>query len=226
MKQRGILTVVSGFAGSGKGTVMKALLSKYDYGLSISATTRSPRPGEEHGREYFFLTREQFESMIKGDQLIEYAEYVGNYYGTPRQYVEEQLEQGRNVILEIEVQGALKVKEKYPDTLLLFLTPPSADELKARLVGRGTEDASTIAKRMERAAKEAEMIEKYDYLVVNDQVERCVEEVNRIITSRQAAVSNNMELVAELTEELVRMASESGNGEKKKLAVSPDRKAK
>lgn len=215
MKRRGILTVVSGFAGSGKGTVMKALIGKYDYGLSISATTRSPRPGEEHGREYFFLTREQFESMIKSDQLIEYAEYVGNYYGTPRQYVEEQLDQGRNVILEIEVQGALKVKEKYPDTLLLFLTPPSADELKARLVGRGTEDAATIAKRMERAAKEAEMIEKYDYLVVNDQVERCVEEVNRIITSRQAAVSNNKELIAELTNELVCMASESGNSERK-----------
>lgn len=202
MKRRGILTVVSGFAGSGKGTVMKALVEKYDYGLSVSATTRSPRPGEEHGREYFFLTREEFESMIKDGQLIEYAEYVGNYYGTPRSYVEEQLAGGRNVILEIEVQGALKVKEKYPDTLLLFLTPPSAEELKNRLVGRGTEDEATVAKRMARAAEEADMIEKYDYLVINDQIEDCVEEVNRIITSCQAAVSNNLDRIKCLKEEL------------------------
>ena len=137
MREKGILIVVSGFSGSGKGTIMKELLKQYDnYALSISATTRNPRPGEEDGREYFFKTVEDFEKMIAKEELIEYARYVDNYYGTPRAYVEEQLEAGKDVILEIEIQGALKVKEKFPDTLLLFVTPPSAEELKSRLVGR------------------------------------------------------------------------------------------
>ena len=131
MREKGILIVVSGFSGSGKGTIMKELLKQYDnYALSISATTRNPRPGEEDGREYFFKTVEDFEKMIAKEELIEYARYVDNYYGTPRAYVEEQLEAGKDVILEIEIQGALKVKEKFPDTLLLFVTPPSAEELK------------------------------------------------------------------------------------------------
>ena len=132
MREKGILIVVSGFSGSGKGTIMKELLKQYDnYALSISATTRNPRPGEEDGREYFFKTVEDFEKMIAKEELIEYARYVDNYYGTPRAYVEEQLEAGKDVILEIEIQGALKVKEKFPDTLLLFVTPPSAEELKS-----------------------------------------------------------------------------------------------
>ena len=134
MREKGILIVVSGFSGSGKGTIMKELLKQYDnYALSISATTRNPRPGEEDGREYFFKTVEDFEKMIAKEELIEYARYVDNYYGTPRAYVEEQLEAGKDVILEIEIQGALKVKENFPDTLLLFVTPPSAEELKSRL---------------------------------------------------------------------------------------------
>ena len=140
MREKGILIVVSGFSGSGKGTIMKELLKQYDnYALSISATTRNPRPGEEDGREYFFKTVEDFEKMIAKEELIEYARYVDNYYGTPRAYVEEQLEAGKDVILEIEIQGALKVKEKFPDTLLLFVTPPSAEELKSRLAGRGSD---------------------------------------------------------------------------------------
>ena len=140
MNEKGILIVVSGFSGSGKGTIMRELLKKYDnYALSVSATTRAPRPGEEEGREYFFKSTEEFEKMIAKDELIEYARYVDNYYGTPRVYVEEQLEAGKDVVLEIEIQGALKVKEKFPDTLLLFVTPPSAQELRSRLVGRGTE---------------------------------------------------------------------------------------
>ena len=145
-KNRGILTVVSGFSGSGKGTIMRELMKKYadSYALSISATTRNPRPGETDGVEYFFRTKEQFEQMIKDDALIEYAQFVGNYYGTPKAYVEEQLEAGKDVILEIEIQGALKVKEKFPDTLLLFVTPPSAEELKNRLIGRGTETMDVI----------------------------------------------------------------------------------
>ncbi len=131
MNQRGILVVVSGFSGAGKGTLMKELLRRYDnYALSVSATTRGPREGEADGREYFFVSRERFQEMIAGGDLIEYAQYVNHYYGTPRDYVESMLEQGRDVILEIEIQGALKVKKRFPDTLLLFVTPPSAGELK------------------------------------------------------------------------------------------------
>ena len=151
MNNKGILIVVSGFSGAGKGTIMKALLNKYDnYALSISATTRNPREGEVDGREYFFKTREEFEKMIAKDELIEYAKYVNNYYGTPKAYVEEQLADGKDVILEIEIQGALKVKEKFPETLLLFVTPPSAAELRSRLVGRGTETMEVIEQRMAR----------------------------------------------------------------------------
>ena len=136
MNQRGILIVVSGFSGAGKGTLMKELMKRYEetYALSVSATTRNPREGEVDGREYFFKTTEEFEKMIAKEELIEYARYVENYYGTPRTYVEQQLEAGKDVILEIEIQGALKVKERFPDTLLLFVTPPSAKELRRRLV--------------------------------------------------------------------------------------------
>ena len=136
MKNKGILTVVSGFSGAGKGTIMKELLKKYEFALSISATTRKPREGEEHGREYFFLTREEFEDKIKENDFIEYAEYVGNYYGTPKSYVKEQLEQGKDVLLEIEMQGGMLVKEQFPDAVLIFITPPSAEVLKKRLIGR------------------------------------------------------------------------------------------
>ena len=137
---KGILVVVSGFSGAGKGTVMKRLMEKYDdYALSVSATTRKPRPGEEDGREYFFRTRDEFEKLIEEDALLEYARYVENYYGTPRSYVEEQLQAGRNVILEIEIQGAMKIKEKIPEALLVFVTPPTVEELERRLTGRGTE---------------------------------------------------------------------------------------
>lgn len=138
MNQRGILIVVSGFSGAGKGTLMKELMKRYEetYALSVSATTRNPREGEVDGREYFFKTTEEFEKMIAKEELIEYARYVENYYGTPRTYVEQQLEAGKDVILEIEIQGALKVKERFPDTLLLFVTPPSAKELRRRQIGR------------------------------------------------------------------------------------------
>lgn len=181
MGQKGILTVISGFSGAGKGTLMKVLLEKYEYSLSISATTRKPRAGEKNGIEYFFLTREEFESMIQRKQLIEWAEYVGNYYGTPKNYVEEQLTKGKNVILEIEIQGALQVKKMFPEALLLFVTPPTVEELKKRLVGRGTEDIDTIEKRMLRAREESIYIEQYDYLVINDNLDKCVEDTNTII---------------------------------------------
>lgn len=198
------MIVVSGFSGAGKGTIMKRLLERYPdrYALSVSATTRAPRQGEEHGREYFFVSTEEFESMIKREELIEYARYVNNYYGTPRSYVEEKLSEGRDVILEIEIQGALKVREKFPDTLLLFVTPPSAKELKARLVGRGTEDEATIASRLNRAVEESRGIENYDYFVVNDDLDTCVTQVHGIIEGEHYRVSRNTGRIVEMRQEL------------------------
>lgn len=191
---KGILVVASGFSGAGKGTIMKKLMSEYgeNYALSISATTRAPRSGEEHGREYFFLTTEEFEAMIERDELVEYAKYVSNYYGTPKAYVEEQLEAGKNVILEIEIQGALKIKEKFPETVLLFITAPSAEELKGRLIGRGTETQDVIDARMSRAYEESLGVENYDYLVVNDDLDTCVALVNDIISKEKAQNADDM----------------------------------
>ena len=204
MAKKGILIVVSGFSGAGKGTIMKQLLQQYPdhYALSISATTRSPRPGETDGVEYFFRTREQFEAMIAGDELIEYAQYVENYYGTPRAYVQEQLAAGKDVILEIEIQGALKVKERFPETLLMFVSPPSAEELKNRLVGRGTEDMDTIHARLGRAVEESEGIENYDYFVINDKLEECVKGIHAIICSEHSRVSRNINDIQKIREEL------------------------
>ena len=203
-KNKGILTVVSGFSGAGKGTIMKELLKQHPdtYALSISATTRNPRPGETDGVEYFFRTREEFEQMIAEDALIEYAQYVGNYYGTPKAYVEEQLLAGKNVILEIEIQGALKVKEKFPETLLLFVTPPSAEELKNRLVGRGTETMDVVMSRLNRANEEAEGIEQYDYLVINDVLEDAVEEVHQIIRGEHHRSTRNTGFMEKIKEDL------------------------
>ncbi len=206
MNRRGILIVVSGFSGSGKGTLMKELLSRYEenYALSISATTRKPREGEVDGREYFFKTREEFEKMIAKDELIEYARYVENYYGTPRDYVEKQLDAGKDVILEIEIQGALKVKEAFPDTLLLFVTPPSAEELKRRLVGRGTETMDVIESRMKRAVEEAEGMDRYDYLIINDDLTTCAQEMHTIIQSEHHRSFRNVEFMKEIKEDLNR----------------------
>jgi guanylate kinase len=196
---KGILVVVSGFSGAGKGTVMKRLMEKYDgYALSVSATTRKPRPGEEDGREYFFRTRDEFEKLIEEDALLEYAQYVENYYGTPRSYVEEQLRAGRNVILEIEIQGAMKIKEKIPEALLVFVTPPTVEELERRLTGRGTETAQVIADRLARAGEEAEGMGQYDYILVNDTVEECVDHLHQIIVSEHSRVSRNAEFIADI----------------------------
>ena len=203
-RNKGILTVVSGFSGAGKGTIMKELMKKYSeqYALSVSATTRAPRCGETDGVEYFFKSREEFEQMIADEALIEYAQYVGNYYGTPKAYVEEQLNAGKDVILEIEIQGALKVKKRFPDTLLLCVTPPSADELKKRLIGRGTETMDVIESRLARALEEAEGIEEYDYLVINDVLDECVEEVHEIIQNEHYRVSRNIEAINTMRDEL------------------------
>lgn len=213
MKNKGKLVVISGFSGAGKGTLMKALMKEYgdSYALSVSATTRSPRPGEMDGVDYFFVTRDKFEQMIAEDALIEYAQYVGNYYGTPKEYVQQQLDLGKNVILEIEIQGALKIKEKFPDTVLMFVTAPDANELKNRLVGRGTEPPEVIAARLSRACEESMGIEKYDYLVINDTIENgiflidrliCDERSGNIENNRAHRVSANIDFINKMREEL------------------------
>lgn len=203
MKRKGILIIISGFSGAGKGTLVKRLVEKYDcYALSVSATTREPRPGEQDGREYFFLSKEQFEQKIAEDGLIEYACYCDNYYGTPREYVERELEEGKDVILEIEIQGALKVKKQYPDALTLFVMTPDAGELRYRLESRGTESAEVIEKRMHRAAEEVLGIQEYEYIVVNDKLETCVDEVHRIIMTAHNASHRNVEFIDNIRREL------------------------
>lgn len=200
---RGKLIVVSGFSGAGKGTLMNALMEKYDnYALSVSATTRAPRPGETEGVSYFYKTDEEFRQMIERDELIEYAGYVGHYYGTPRAFVEENLAAGKDVFLEIEIQGAMKVKSKYPDAVLMFVTPPSAEVLKERLVKRGTESPDVIAARLKRATEEAEGVEAYDYIVVNDILQDCVETVDRIVKSEHNRADERISLIKEIRSEL------------------------
>ena len=199
---KGVLTVVSGFSGAGKGTVMKRLLEKYEnYALSISVTTRQPREGERDGIEYFFRTREEVEAMIENDEFLEYARYVDNYYGTPRFYVEEMLAKGKNVILEIEIQGAMQIKAKNPEAVLVFVTPPSFEELRNRLVGRGTETADVIESRLRRASEEAEGMSSYDYILVNDQVEDCVDRLHQIILSERAKAQRNEEFINTIQQE-------------------------
>lgn len=183
MNEKGILIVLSGPSGVGKGTVRKAVFSRPDakFEYSISMTTRKPREGEVDGVDYFFKSREEFEKLIKEGKLLEYAEYVGNYYGTPVDYVKETLEAGKDVFLEIEVQGAKQVREKFPEGLFIFLMPPSLAELKNRIIGRGTESVELIHNRMEAARKEIELTSMYDYIVVNDDVERAVDKINAIV---------------------------------------------
>lgn len=203
MKKQGVLTVISGFSGAGKGTIVKELIKKHDtYSLSISATTRKPREGEVHGREYFFKTVEEFEEMIQAGEFIEWAKFVDNYYGTPRAYVEEQMAAGRDVILEIEIQGAMNVKKMFPDALLLFVTPPSAEELKNRLVGRGTETDEVIANRLRRAVEESPFMNDYDYIMVNDDLESCVEKVHQTISSYHFTKSQSGEIIEKMQQDL------------------------
>ena len=203
MNKKGILIILSGFSGVGKGTVVKRLLSDYDnYALSISATTRKPREGEEEGISYFFKSKEKFEKMIEEDAFIEYARYVENYYSTPKAYVQEQLDAGKDVILEIEIQGALKVKEKYPDALMLFLVPPDAQILKNRLLGRGTETAEVVRDRLKRAAQEAREMGSYEYIVVNDDLDTCVKQVHALIQSAHCKKSHNTEFIKELQQDM------------------------
>lgn len=184
IREKGILFVLSGPSGVGKGTVRKALFEK-DTALhySISMTTRNMREGEQEGIDYFYRSKEEFEQMIKDNQLLEHAQYVGNYYGTPRQYVEETLLKGKDVFLEIEVQGALQVKENFPEGVFIFLSPPSLEELKNRIINRGTETEALVMNRLKAAQDEIELMDAYDYVVVNDQVDHAVEKVQSIVKS-------------------------------------------
>ncbi|MDY4761411.1 guanylate kinase [Streptococcus thoraltensis] len=190
MPERGLLIVFSGPSGVGKGTVRQEIFStpdhKFEY--SVSMTTRPQRPGEVDGVDYFFRTREEFEELIRQGQMLEYAEYVGNYYGTPLTYVNETLDKGIDVFLEIEVQGAIQVKQKVPDGVFVFLTPPDLEELEDRLVGRGTDSQEVIARRIERAREEIALMREYDYAVVNDEVPLAAERVKRIIEAEHFRV--------------------------------------
>ncbi len=202
MEKEGFLIVISGFSGAGKGTAVKRLVEEYGYSLSISATTRAPREGEENGREYYFKTVAEFQNLIDYNGFIEWAQYVDNYYGTPRKFVEQEMKDGRDVILEIEVQGAMNVKKQYPNALLIFVTAPSAQSLKERLAGRGTESEEVINKRMKRAAQESEDIDAYDYIVVNDDLEECVKTIHSIIVSNKCLRKNNLEFIDTIKGEL------------------------
>ena len=204
MKDKGTLVVISGFSGAGKGTVSKALVEKFGYSLSVSATTRQPREGEQDGREYYFKSEDDFLRLIDYNGFIEYAQYVDHYYGTPRKFVEDELEAGHVVILEIEVQGAMKIKEQYPDAILLFITAPSIEVLKNRLIGRGTETAEVVEKRMRRAAEEAESIEQYEFIVSNEEgkLEDCMNTIHSIIESESCRITKRQEFVASLREGL------------------------
>ena len=184
-KERGLLIVLSGPSGVGKGTVCRALREEEDNNLqySVSATTRKPREGEVEGVHYFFKSREEFERMIEQKELLEHAEFVGNYYGTPVEWVRETLESGQDVILEIEVQGAVQVKELLPEAVFLFLAPPSLQELRNRLIGRGTESEEVIKQRLLVAREEIELMDAYDYVVTNDEVDKAIDRIKAIVTA-------------------------------------------
>jgi guanylate kinase len=209
---KGSLVVVSGFSGAGKGTLMKNLLSKYDnYALSVSCTTRKPREGELDGREYFFKTKEEFEEMISKDALVEYARYVDNYYGTPKEFVRAQLDSGKDVLLEIEIQGALKIKTKFPDAVLVFITPPSGEELKSRLIGRGTESPEVVEKRLKRAIQESEGVEAYDYILINDDIDTCTEKLHNLIRAQHERAAQHIDIIENVRKDLRRIEDVTAN---------------
>jgi len=192
---KGMLVIISGPSGSGKGTVVKRLDPKRNYALSISVTTRPPREDETDGRDYFFCSPEKFIYMRDNNQLLEHAIYCNHYYGTPRNYVEEQIDKGKAVVLEIEVNGALQVREKFREAVLIFLIPPTLADLHNRLVNRNTEDADTIEDRIKRAHEEIKLINKYDYLVINDKVMDAVNRINTIVEAESLKPSRNKDAI-------------------------------
>lgn len=199
MKNKGLLLVVSGPAGAGKGTICGAFLKQHpEVHLSVSATTRAPRAMEQDGVHYYFLQKPQFEQMIAEGKLIEWAQFCDNYYGTPRAAVEEQLAAGHDVLLEIEVQGAMQVREQFPDAVFLFVLPPSMTELRNRLVGRGTETPEVVDKRMKRAEEEVRLAEQYDYFILNDTVEDAVKRFESVVQAEKIKISGNSALLEEV----------------------------
>lgn len=204
MAKRGMLIVLSGPSGVGKGTVRKAIFEQgdNDFVYSVSMTTRQPRDGEVNGEDYYFVTKDEFEAEIANDGMLEYAQYVDNYYGTPLKYINKTLEEGHDVFLEIEVQGAMQVREKMPDGVYIFLTPPDLKELKNRLVGRGTDSIEVIDKRIETAVLEIKMMQNYDYAVVNDEVPLAVNRIKEIIAAEHLSVKRVMPEYTEMIGEL------------------------
>ena len=204
MARKGLLIVLSGPSGVGKGTVRAAIFEKdnQEFVYSVSATTRNPRPGEVDGKDYFFKTREEFEEMIQNKKLLEYAEYVGNYYGTPLDYVQETLDKGKDVFLEIEVQGALQVRDAMPDGVFIFLTPPDLQELESRIINRGTDSNEVIIRRMKVAREELGLMKYYDYAVVNDKVENAVKNIEAIIQTEHLRVQRNISNIQQFEDEL------------------------
>ena len=198
MERKGQLIVISGFSGAGKGTVVKELVEKYGYSLSISATTRAPRPGEVDGKDYYFKTEAEFRNLIDYNGLIEWAQYVDNYYGTPRKFVEDELAAGKDVILEIEVQGASIIRKQYPDAMLLFITTKDVATLRERLSGRGSETEEQVRKRLPRAAEESAMIDTYDYIIINDDLNTCIDTVHSVILGGKCKRERNVEFIKAL----------------------------
>ena len=200
-EKRGQLIVFSGPSGVGKGTILaKYMQGRSDICYSVSATTRAPRPGEVDGRQYFFLTRQEFEKMIEEGRMLEYAQYNGNYYGTPSRFVEEKLQAGVDVVLEIEVQGAAKVRAACPEALLVFVLPPSFETLRSRLTGRGTEDEATVQKRLNAALDELRQASAYDYVIVNDDLDQAVEELSAVVKAARCSVKFQKKLIEEVLE--------------------------
>ena len=203
MSSRGSLTVVSGFSGSGKGTIMRRLMEKYpSYCLSVSCTTRQPRPGEVDGESYFFISQEEFDRRIRADAFLEHAGYVNHSYGTPRAWVEEQMAAGKDVLLEIEVQGAYQVKQQCPEAILLFVLPPSIVELENRLTGRGSEEPEVIRARLWQASRVVHEIEHYDLMIVNDDLEEAVEAVHSGIQTMKNTPGRQTKFIGSLIREL------------------------
>lgn len=203
--KKGLLIVISGFSGAGKGTLIRRLMEEHDhYVLSVSMTTRAPRQGEQEGREYFFTDVDRFTGLIDQNGFLEHAVYCGNHYGTPRAFVEKELEAGRDVLLEIEMQGALQIKGRFPEALLIYIVTPTVEELKKRLTGRGTESAEAVERRLKRAADESDALEAYEYIVVNDDVARCAGEIHTIVTGARCATRRNRAMIESLKSDLHR----------------------